>query len=1224
MIKRIIQFVVGIMLLMVAIVGVALVWVGSDGGRDWLSRQAEYYSEGAVLISGLQGHPLSALSAASIEYRDPQMNITVQKAEFSWAPMALFKGNLDILSLSVADLKVHQLAGAEVASEPASEIPFGLVSRLHLHVFHIGNVEVFDPEGAAAVKLQNISVDELAFSPRLTGTVKLEAEGKTAQMELTGTIDDWELKLAARPLEGQFPVADIKLAGQMLEQGSMQLHAKLDEQGAIQSEGEWSFAAGLIKAEVRLEAQGQSAQIHLDGKLDDWKLGIKAHPLQAQYPDIDLRLAGQTFEQASMQLKAKLEQGTLQTDGLWTITEGLISGKGTLKADFSPVKVQGQWQLKAETETSAVQLSLVTDVDAGPQFNRQLHLTADVDMKDDKLKGVVHESGQALVAEWSYKDDILQLKTQMDKWIVPLKQAAGVVTGKVEAGFNTETSAWKVEADVPEGKLAGLMASLNIKGEGDDKDWQLYSGNIDLLGVIVKASGKGDMQGGQLQGHLHSENLQAVLALAGSEHGGGILNGDFRLSGTMIKPKLVWKVQLKGLKSQWANVNRLQGKGWLLPNQSQGELSINASDIYLESGQSWSRLKMQAGLQEQTLSVHSTAVGEIGWQVQIKAKGQDNKWAGKVGKLRLDYQNKSVLALNELPWHWQADQLQIPESNIRIANLPARISLQLDDKSPQIHLKVPSVEAKTLKPWLDESQLDGIDGSIHLDIALGGTWEKPSLRLRSGSDKLSMQWPEEDRNLPPPVLKNLQLSASYEKQLLQWQLSGTASGDSKLHSKGRVPWLISFRPWLFAPVKNKPGRTYASLQIRDLALFQPLAPNLYPLVGNAAVTLDVRDPFGKLQADAALNLALTSLGVPELGLDMSGQVLAKWKKDRGDVDIEMKSGDGVLTVQGPFTWPMQKMPTIDFKQFPVIQRPGQEVIIDGHLGMNQQQKQAWIKGWVTTSKLSIEIPDSQPKPTSDLQWTQQEEEPKSSDDLPLTQLDVKLNLGKAAEIYGRGMKMQLAGKLHLGGSMKKPHLTGELTIPKGGIDYRNIRLDVLPDSRVVFTGDPERPLLYVQAGRKINDIMVGVQIDGPADGLQSRLISSPTMSDGEILSYLVTGRPLSTLGKNGAADALSAAGFLLGSGSALQDVQNKVQRGLGLDSLEVDAGIESSKVAVGKKIGENTTIKLEETIAAEYTTAVTLEYLLTKSITVFARQVQNAAPTLGLRYRKSWTGMADK
>jgi autotransporter translocation and assembly factor TamB len=1223
MIKRIAWFVMVILLVLIGTVGAALIWLGSDGGRDWLVRQAEHYSEGAILISGLQGHPLSRLTAASIEYRDTQMNILGQEAEFSWTPMALFSGSLNILSLSVTALQVHELAGGEATTGPGSDIPFGLISRLRLHAFHIGNIEVFDPEGKAGAKLKNISVDELVFSPRLSGIVKLESEGKTVQMELAGTIDDWEIKLGAHPLSGQFPAVDIKLAGQMLEQGSMQLKARL-EQGEIQSEGKWAYTDGLIKAEAGLEAEGQSAQIHLDGKLDDWKLRIKAHPLQGQYPGIDLQLAGQTFERASMQLNAKLEQGTLQTDGLWTITEGLIGGEGTLQADFIPAKVHGQWQLKVETETSAVQLSLVTDVDAGPQFNRQLHLTVDADMEDGKLKGIVHESGQALKAEWGFSDGVLQLKAQMDKWMVPLTQAAGIVSGVITASVNIETSAWKVEADMPESKVAGLMASLNIAGEGDGEIWQLHRGNITLLGVTIDASGKGDIKGGQVQGQLHSKNLKAALALAGSKQGGGVLDGGFRLSGTMIEPKLDWNVQLKNLESDWVNLSQLQSKGWLLPNKLQGETSVNASDIHLEGGQSWQRLEMQAGLQEQTLSVQSTALGEIGWHIQMMAKGQDKNWAGKVGKLSLDYQNKSVLAMNDLPWRWHADTLQVPESNIRIANIPARISLLLDDKSPQIHLKVPSVEVKALKPWLDESQLDGIDGSVHLDLALGGTWEKPSLSLKSGSDQLSMQWPDADIDMSPPILENLQLSASYGKQLLQWQLSSTASGDSKLHSEGRVPWLFSLRPWVFSSVKNRPGRAGLSLQVRDLAILQPLVPKLYPLVGNASVTLDVRNPFGKLQTDAAMNLAFTSLGIPELGLDMHGQALANWQKNRGSVDIEMKSGDGTLTVQGPVTWPLEKMPAINFKQFPVIQRPDQQLIIDGYLDMKQQKKQSWIKGKVTASQLNIEIPESQPKPTSDLEWSQQEYERKPGADLPLTQLDVTLNLGQAAEIYGRGMKMRLAGQLHLTGSMRKPQLTGELTIPKGGIDYRNIHLDVLPKSRLVFTGDPERPLLYVQAGRKIDNILVGVQIEGPGDRLQSRLFSNPSMPDAEILAYLVTGRSLSSLGKDGAVDALSVAGFLLGPGSALQDVQNKVQRSLGLDSMEVSAGTESSKVAVGKKIGKRTTVKLEETIAAGSTTAVTLEYLLTNSITVFARQVQNAAPTLGLRYRKEWTGKAVK
>ena len=110
-IRRTVQAVTAVLLILAGIVTAVCVWVGSDGGRAWLVRQAEHYSEGAILISGLQGHPLSRLTAATIEYRDVQMNILGQEAEFSWAPMALFGGSLNILSLSVSALQVQELAG---------------------------------------------------------------------------------------------------------------------------------------------------------------------------------------------------------------------------------------------------------------------------------------------------------------------------------------------------------------------------------------------------------------------------------------------------------------------------------------------------------------------------------------------------------------------------------------------------------------------------------------------------------------------------------------------------------------------------------------------------------------------------------------------------------------------------------------------------------------------------------------------------------------------------------------------------------------------------------------------------------------------------------------------------------------------------------------------------------------------------------------------------------
>jgi len=304
----------------------------------------------------------------------------------------------------------------------------------------------------------------------------------------------------------------------------------------------------------------------------------------------------------------------------------------------------------------------------------------------------------------------------------------------------------------------------------------------------------------------------------------------------------------------------------------------------------------------------------------------------------------------------------------------------------------------------------GIDGRMNMDIALAGTWKAPSVSLQAGASKLSLQWPRTDIDLPPPVFEDLQLSATYEAQLLQWQFSCNTSGDGMLRNKGTLPWLVSLKPWAFSAVENKPGRVDASLQVGDLSSFQPWLPRLYPLIGNASVQLDVRDPLGQMQTDASLNIAFTALGIPELGLDMQGQALADWQENRGNVDIAIKNGDGTLTMQGPVTWPPEQIPTIHFNQFPAMQLPDQQVIVDGHLDMFRKEQVAWIKGQVTASKLSIEIPETQPKPTADLVWTAQEETQVTATKLPLTRLDVTLNLGEAAEIYGRGMKMQLAGQ----------------------------------------------------------------------------------------------------------------------------------------------------------------------------------------------------------------------
>ena len=93
-----------------------------------------------------------------------------------------------------------------------------------------------------------------------------------------------------------------------------------------------------------------------------------------------------------------------------------------------------------------------------------------------------------------------------------------------------------------------------------------------------------------------------------------------------------------------------------------------------------------------------------------------------------------------------------------------------------------------------------------------------------------------------------------------------------------------------------------------------------------------------------------------------------------------------------------------------------------------------------------------------------------------------------------------AGQLSVG--------TGEITIPEGRYRAYGQRLDV-ENGRLLFTGSPlDNPGLDIRAVRRVNDIVVGLQIRGRARQPELELFSIPAMGQTDTLSYLILGRPM--------------------------------------------------------------------------------------------------------------------
>jgi translocation and assembly module TamB len=142
---------------------------------------------------------------------------------------------------------------------------------------------------------------------------------------------------------------------------------------------------------------------------------------------------------------------------------------------------------------------------------------------------------------------------------------------------------------------------------------------------------------------------------------------------------------------------------------------------------------------------------------------------------------------------------------------------------------------------------------------------------------------------------------------------------------------------------------------------------------------------------------------------------------------------------------------------------------------------------------------------------------------------------------------------------------GEIQVAKGQYSSYGVKLDIARGA-LYFSGSAlTRPTLDILATRSIGKVSAGVKVGGTPDRPEVELYSVPTMTDSDILSYIVLGRPVG--GQGGDNDLLlTAAGALLSQGESVA-LQEKLKGRLGLDVIEVDSGsgdVEDASITTGK------------------------------------------------------------
>ncbi len=551
------------------------------------------------------------------------------------------------------------------------------------------------------------------------------------------------------------------------------------------------------------------------------------------------------------------------------------------------------------------------------------------------------------------------------------------------------------------------------------------------------------------------------------------------------------------------------------------------------------------------------------------------------------------------------------------------------------------------QPSLLHPMLAGLKTTLSADATISG--EQQGILVINISPG-SYQPAAEDKTRPAISFQGGKLTANLSPESLKTKGEITIDQQKILNLSLLLP---KFRlDKIPSPTQNLDGKL--KLHINSLDFLQGLSPSIEHPKGQVNVSLTALGTLNKPIINGKLDLVDASVFLPKLNLILNPMQVTLTSQNKQWKTIGTITADGqTLTINGEglFAPEMTGSINISGDNFPAMKTAEYTVNISPRLAIIFTPKGLAINGMII-------IPRAQLKPISLSSAVDLSEDAVFVSDKPATitiplniSTDMQLQMGQDVALDVQGLHGFLDGTLQIKQlPQSMPYAIGQLTVRDGKYNAYGQDL-VIQQGLLQFTGGLiNNPAIRLRAVRKFNNATqsfsgsnqlfdfnpentqtlnfgnkttVGIEVGGRISAIKIKLFSMPpTLSQADILSMIILGRPANQASKSGGQLLLTALSSMnLDSGTKGLQLIEQLKQSLGFDiNVQNNPGFnqktkqvsDNTTLVVGKSLSKRLYLSYNVDVFQRDSNMLTLKYLLNKffSIQITASSAENGIDLL--------------